>query len=200
MTELTTLANTTPAIRGMIADFKVLLDSCVLANFGVCDIYLRLAEHPRLILPKWTDDILGEVYRTQTDKLNWNKNLADSFHIAVRNAFPEAMITGYEALISVMTNHEKDRHVLAAAVKEKLDIIITFNLKDFEMQHLEKWGVKAVHPDAYLTTLFEINPTVVLSRISDISRKRKLDMESVIIDLGKTLPGFSDRLLESMGR
>jgi len=69
-----TLVNTTPAIRGMIADFKVLLDSCVLA----------------------------------------------------------------------VTNQEKDRHVLAAAVNEKLDIIITFNLRDFEIQHLEKWGVKAV--------------------------------------------------------
>jgi len=195
-----TLVNTTPAIRGMIADFKVLLDSCVLANYGVCDIYLRLAEHPRLILPKWTNDILAEVYRTQTDKLNWEKNLADSFQVAVRTAFPEAMITGYEELVSVMTNQEKDRHVLAAAVKEKLDIIITFNLRDFEIQHLEKWGVKAVHPDAYLVTLFEINPDIVISRISDISKKRKMDMESVIIDLGKTLPDFSGRLLESMSR
>lgn len=72
------------------------------------------------------------------------------------------MIADFKVLLDscvlAVTNQEKDRHVLAAAVNEKLDIIITFNLRDFEIQHLEKWGVKAVHPDAYLVTLSEINP------------------------------------------
>jgi hypothetical protein len=36
----------------MRADFKVVLDACVLANFGVCDLLLRLAERPRLYLPR----------------------------------------------------------------------------------------------------------------------------------------------------
>lgn len=52
----------------MIADYKVLLDACVLANFAVCDLYLRLAEHPRLLLPKWSEDILKEVCRTHVKK------------------------------------------------------------------------------------------------------------------------------------
>jgi len=88
----------------MNADYKVLMDACVLANYGVCDLYLRLAEKPRLLLPKWTDQILDEVYRTHTQKLGWKKELADSFQEAVREAFPEAMITGYEDLIPLMTN------------------------------------------------------------------------------------------------
>lgn len=47
----------------MIADFKVLLDACVLANFPVCDLYLRLVESPRLLIPKWSEEILVEVHR-----------------------------------------------------------------------------------------------------------------------------------------
>ena len=35
----------------------------------------------------------------------------------LRAVFPAAEVTGYETLIDGMTNHEKDRHVLAAAVR-----------------------------------------------------------------------------------
>jgi hypothetical protein len=43
----------------MRADFKVVLDACVLANFGVCDLLLRLAERPRLYLPRWSEELLA---------------------------------------------------------------------------------------------------------------------------------------------
>lgn len=73
----------TQAIRAMIADYKILLDANVLANYAVCNLYLRLAEKPRLFLPKWSPDILDEVYSTHVNKLNWPKDLADSFQDAV---------------------------------------------------------------------------------------------------------------------
>lgn len=53
----------------MQADFKVVLDACVLANAGLYDLFLRLAEPPRLYLPLWSQEILDEVHRTQTTKL-----------------------------------------------------------------------------------------------------------------------------------
>ena len=49
-------------------------------------------------------------------------------------------LCGYEQLIPRMTNHEKDRHVLAAAVPGQVPIIVTFNLRHFE--HLEPWGIR----------------------------------------------------------
>lgn len=45
----------------MIADFKVVIDACVLADFGVCDLFLRLAEKPRLFLPQWSEELLDEI-------------------------------------------------------------------------------------------------------------------------------------------
>ncbi|MEK0447459.1 MAG: hypothetical protein RLZZ399_2780 [Verrucomicrobiota bacterium] len=54
----------------MIADFPVLLDACVLANFGICDLLLRLAEEPRMFSPRWSESILEEVRRTQLERLS----------------------------------------------------------------------------------------------------------------------------------
>jgi len=44
----------------------------------------------------------------------------------MRRAFPEAVET-YEHLIDSMTNHPKDRHVLAPAVAAEADVIVTLN-------------------------------------------------------------------------
>ena len=52
----------------MQADFPIMLDACVLANTGVCDLFLRLAETPRMYLPRWSATILDEVKRTQMGK------------------------------------------------------------------------------------------------------------------------------------
>ncbi|MCC5942732.1 MAG: PIN domain-containing protein [Balneolaceae bacterium] len=184
----------------MNADYKVLLDANVLANYAVCDLYLRLAEKPRLLLPKWTEEILNEVHKTHVEKLGWSPELADTFRQALNNAFPEAFITGYEELIPLMTNDEKDRHVLAAAVREKLDIIITFNLKDFKPENLKKWGIRALHPQDYLLTLYSMNPQVVIMKLNQIARKKEEELEDTIIQFGKVLPAFSTRLLEDMGK
>jgi len=193
------LESMTQAIRVMIADYKILLDANVLANYAVCDLYLRLAEKPRLFLPKWSPDILEEVYNTHVNKLDWPEELANSFQDAVREAFPEAMINDYQELIPAMTNDEKDRHVLAAAVKDKLNLIITFNLKDFKQEDLAKWNIEAIHPQDYLLTLYSMKPGIVMMKLSKIAQRKDQDLEDLVLDFGKSLPKFSKKLLEDMG-
>ena len=75
----------------MIADFPVLLDACVLANFGVCDLLLRLAEEPRMFSPRWSEFILEEVRRTHLERLKppWPEAIANSWQASVRAAFEE---------------------------------------------------------------------------------------------------------------
>ena len=98
-----------------------------------------------------------------------------------------------------MSNYEKDRHVLAAAVRERLRIIITFNLKDFREKDLAKWDIKAQHPQDYLLTLYSMKPGVVIMKLSKIAQKKNQDLEDTILDFGTSLPKFSKRLLEDMG-
>jgi len=68
-------------------DTAVLLDACVLAPFSVCDLFLRLAEEPRLYRPRWSEEILAEVRRTQIDKLGWPEHLAYYWVSRCRPAF-----------------------------------------------------------------------------------------------------------------
>ena len=79
------------------------------------------------------------------------------------------MITDYQELIPVMTNDKKDRHVLAAAVRGKLSLIITFNLKDFKTEDLAKWDVEAMHPQDYLLTLYSMKLGIVMIKLAKIA-------------------------------
>jgi predicted nucleic acid-binding protein len=185
----------------MQADFKVVLDACVLANAGVCDLFLRLAEMPRLYLPVWSASILDEVRRTQTTKLKrtYPPELADYWREEVMRAFPDAMVVGYEQLLPIMTNDEKDRHVLAAAVKSGASLIISFNLKHFPSEALAIWDVAVCHPQDYLLTLFSMNAGVVMGKLAEMAQEDGRELQDVIIHLGKSVPAFSARLLEVLG-
>lgn len=184
--------------RAMRADFRVCIDACVLANFGVADVLLKLAERPRQYLPVWSDQILDEVHKTQRERLNWPEHLANSFRKELTAHFPEARTDGYEHLIEQLKNDPKDRHVLAAAIQAKAEVILTFNLKDFPAQVLSPWGITARHPQDYLLTLYEMDPLQVVSRISAIATERERDQEEVLIRLGQSVPAFSIRLLNDL--
>jgi predicted nucleic acid-binding protein len=112
-------------------NFRVVLDACVLANFGLCDLFLTLAETPRLYQPVWSREILDEVQRAQVGKLGWPGALSKSWREAVESAFPEAKVTVQESLVAACANHEKDRHVLAASIRGHAELIVTSNLKHF---------------------------------------------------------------------
>ncbi len=96
--------------------FSVLLDANVLYPVYLRDVLLRFA-YAGVFQVHWTDQIIHEM------ALSIKKKVPESRHDRVdrtvaqmREAFPEAMVTGHESLIASMTNHPKDRHVLAAAV------------------------------------------------------------------------------------
>jgi hypothetical protein len=80
----------------MHSDFPVVLDACVLANGRLCDLYLRLAEPPRLYIPIWSSQILDEVQRTQTTKLKrpYPLSLAEHWREEVQRAFPASLVEG----------------------------------------------------------------------------------------------------------
>ena len=121
----------------------VVLDACVLANYSLCDTLLRLAEPPALFEPKWSEEIIRETTRTLDLKLSWPSSLVVHFESQLRAHFAEAWITGYEALLDEMTNDEKDRHVMAAAIHGGSPTIVTFNLRHFGAEHLGPWGAQS---------------------------------------------------------
>src|SRR5258708_2945738 len=128
----------------------VVLDACVLANFSLCDTLLRLAGPPRLFGPKWAAGrIRGTIWKVEM-KLGWPESLMHYFEAELHAHFSEAWIRDYESLIPRMTNDEKDRHVVAAAAHAESPIIVTLNLRHFRPEHVEPWGICALHPQAFL--------------------------------------------------
>ena len=122
------------------ANYKVVLDACVLANHGICDLFLRLAERPRLYSPIWSSEILDETTRTHVAKLNWPQDLADHWRNEVQRHFAEALVEDASCLEPVLINDVKDRHVLATAIRSGASTIVTFNLRDFSATALAPWG------------------------------------------------------------
>jgi hypothetical protein len=99
-----------------------------------------------------------------------------------------------------MTNHEKDRHVVAAAIAGRAELIVTFNLKDFEREHLDQWGIESRHPQDYLITLFEMKPELVVSRLYDAAAKYDQTPQQRLSKFAVALPRFVAYVSDEMDR
>src|SRR5262245_39751657 len=85
----------------------------------------------------------------------------------MRQFFPEAEVRGYQRLIPFMTNHPKDRHVMAAAVAAGAEFIVTANLRDFPPFSTDPHGIEVQHPDDFLCDLVDREPDVMAEIITD---------------------------------
>lgn len=167
----------------------VVLDACVLANFSLCDTLLRLAEQPRLFEPKWSEGIIRETTRTLELKLAWPKSLIAHLEAELRAHFSQAWIRDYEPLIPRMTNDEKDRHVVAAAVHGESPIIVTFNLP-FPAGAFRAVGICAMHPQSFLIEIFRQEEAVVLTKLEQQAAERSRTLNQLLNILNSTVPEF----------
>ena len=97
-----------------------------------------------------------------------------------------------------MTNDLKDRHVLAAAVIAKADIIVTNNVGDFSAKALTPWNIQAQSPDNFLSELFDEYPEemvqVLQRQCQKYKRKPRTFVELVDL-LSKQIPEFTRKVL-----
>jgi hypothetical protein len=176
------------------SELVVILDANVLADSAVSDLFLRLAEEPRFLSIRWTNEIWEETYRTLIQKLGWPERLAASRVQAAKQAFPEALVEGYADLIGQCTNDAKDRHILAAAIRADAESIVTFNVRHFVPADLEPWNVKAVHPSDCLNNLFELDKVLVLSTLHLMAERRNKTFVEMLSRLSAPTPTFTSRV------
>jgi predicted nucleic acid-binding protein len=178
--------------------FPVLLDACVLIPMPLADTLLRLASAPRLYHPKWSDQIIAEVSRTLQGKFGISSERAQYRESEIRRHFPEAWVDGYEGLISVMTNQEKDRHVLAAAVRARAEVIVTYNTKDFQRESLAPYSITAQGPSTFLKNLFELDPVAVIGGLTRQASAIDQTLPQLLNRLRLNVPGFVTTLEEAL--
>jgi hypothetical protein len=81
-------------------------------------------------------------------------------------AVPDCIVEGYEALISALDLPDPDdRHVLAAAIQGRVNVIVTYNLADFPADTLAVYGLEAQHPDEFVAHLIDLNDHAVLTAV-----------------------------------
>jgi hypothetical protein len=169
------------------APFVVVLDANVLFPFTLRDTLLRAAAAGFYQL-RWSATILDEMTRNLVATDTMTDDRALRLRGAMERAFPEADVTGFESLIASMQNHEKDRHVTAAAVKAGAQVIATANLRDFATL---PDGIEAQSPDEFLCNLFDLNPDafveVLREQAADLQRP-PVSFEELLARLERVAP------------
>lgn len=143
--------------------YTVILDACVLYPAPLRSYLLYLAQ-TGLYRARWTNQIHDEWIRNAVanNKDLTPKKLERTRQLMDKHA-PDCLVEGYEPLIDgIQLPDLDDRHVLAAAIKGQAEAIITFNLKDFPGQALETFDIRAIHPDEFLSDMFELNPSLAI--------------------------------------
>jgi hypothetical protein len=163
-----------------MAVFPVVLDANVLFGLMTTDILLTTAGR-RMYRAHWTADILDEAERNILTK---RPDLAASAVArrfdAMRRAMPEAMLdTPPQELIDAMTNHAGDRHVLAAAVSARAEVIATENGKHFPPAACIPFGIETRTLDEFICDLVSLNASDVWSSIGEMAERRMRPPQSI---------------------
>lgn len=178
----------------MTDDSTVVLDACVLIPMPLADTLLRLAAGPQLYLPRWTDQIMAEVSRSLQEDFGLTEQQAAYRENEIRRHFPEAWVFGYEQLIPSMTNNQKDRHVLAAAVHCNAQVIVTYNNRDFPHAALQPYSISVQGPSAFLSSLYNLDAQAVIQTLKEQAAAISRPVEYVLERLRINAPRFVDML------
>lgn len=152
--------------------FKAVLDTNVIYPIVIRDLLFWFAFY-ELYTPKWSSTIFEEWKDVMIRKGLSNEEVEKRTQRA-NDAFPDAMVSNYESLMTSLTlPDEDDRHVLAAAIKSNANVIVTNNLKDFPEKYLHSFGLKAKSADDFLTDIIDLNPEIAIKAFKEMVLNRK---------------------------
>jgi len=140
---------------------------------------------------------MAETVRTLESKLGWPAALTSYLQSELLSHFGDAWVTGHGPLVSRMTNDEKDRHVLAAAVRTGAHAILTENVKHFPAESVEPYNIDVLTPDQFLAHQFHLNRELLEEKLCGQAKARGVPYEALIQRLAKWAPSLPELLLES---
>ncbi|WP_442948032.1 PIN domain-containing protein [Nostoc sp.] len=150
-----------------------------------------------LYVPYWSQEILDGATRNLVNTGRLTTTQAMRLEGRIKEAFPTALIVVPDNIVELMTNHPSDRHVLAAAVVAKADIIVTSNLKHFQDRDLALWQIEAKSPDEFLTELYDFYPQqviAVLQQQSQSLKKPPMSFFELLELLSREVPKFTNNI------
>lgn len=142
----------------------VFLDANVLYPAGLRDFFMRLTLQGLLrarwsdrVHEEWMQAVLRDFSNITRPQLERTRDLMNRYAVG-------SLVTGFEHRIDHLTLPDPDdRHVLAAAIHCRAEVILTRNLKDFPASVLGKHGLHAQAPDPFLHALLMANAESVIA-------------------------------------
>ena len=150
----------------MISTFTAFIDANVFYGARLRSLLIYVAG-TKLFRARWSqrvhDEWTAAVLRDHPDVgratlTHWCNLMNDSVD--------DCLVEGFEPLIPCVTLPDpNDRHVLAAAIMTRANVIVTFNQKDFPSNQVEKFRIHTKHPDDFLIDAFGINPSQFIQAV-----------------------------------
>ena len=158
----------------MSSHFTVVYDACVLYPAPLRDFLMRLAltdlfraRWSDMIHDEWIRNVLAQRSDLKPEDLERTRSLMNA-HVR------DCLVTGFEHLIpSVELPDPDDRHVVAAAIHSGASLIVTFNLKDFPAEQLQRYNLAAQHPGDFIFDLLDLHPAQVCEAAANHRRSLK---------------------------
>jgi hypothetical protein len=174
--------------------YTALLDANVLHPMVLCDLLIRLAQ-AGLYRACWTEQILEEVVGSiQRRRPDISPDRLKRRTAMMKNALPDACITGYQTLLPSLSSFGTDAHVAAAAIVGRVDAIVTSNSRDFPESRLEEFGVEVLSPDSFLIAQWGLDRESVLAvlrRQAAALTRPKQELRDVLRSLRAIVPAFA---------
>ncbi|MDX8354836.1 PIN domain-containing protein [Cognatiyoonia sp. IB215182] len=152
-----------------MSHYTALLDANILYPAPLRDVVMQLAVTD-IFKAKWSADI----HREWIDALMRNEPHRDLAALErtrdlMNQATRDCLVTGYQTLVASLDLPDPDdRHVLAAAIVGRCDVIVTQNLKDFPNAAIEPFGIEAQHPDDFLSNHLALAPGLFCSALRKV--------------------------------
>jgi predicted nucleic acid-binding protein len=145
-----------------MASFTALYDACVLYPAPLRDFLMQLAL-TGLFRARWSDQIHAEwITNLLKNRPDLTPTQLERTRELMNHSVLDCLVTDYDELIPGLNLPDPDdRHVLAAAIRCRADVIVTYNLSDFPATYLNQFGIEAQHPDEFVTHLLDLSPGLV---------------------------------------
>lgn len=156
--------------------FTAALDACVLVPSLQRDVLLEAAERG-VYRAVWSDRIIEEMCRA-IRTLRRDRDDAPTIDAYISrltgqmlSAFPDALVTGWEALeAAIELPDPDDRHVVAAAIVGRADLIVTDNSRDFPTTSLPA-ALDAQSADEFLLDALDLHPETICDALRTVASR-----------------------------
>lgn len=142
----------------MISTFTAFIDANVFYGARLRSLVLFVAQ-TKLFRARWSEQVHDEWVRNLiANRPDLKPESLAKTRAAMNAAVPDCLVEGYEPLIQgIELPDPDDRHIVAAAIMTRANVIVTFNEKDFPAETLSGFRLHTKHPDEFLLEAFSLS-------------------------------------------